>query len=481
MKDAAEPSPDPDVLDPMGPPLPRAGDPPILGPLPSAGGGAVDAEPSRYRRPARPAPAAGEARGAAADPFTGSMDVSLAPASLAASGRAIAEPLAALAAAFQANAEALRRSQEMQAELGRALQRADRSEVLLQSTGALNDTFKGLTNVQKSLAGRIDASEKAAREGRWFLPVLVLAALAVGGGALALVVQRMGALEQDVVGSGDIATRLDEAQRRGHEQGRADAAGAFDVERRALLDRVDRVEKDLAAAVAARDERDAAAKQAAADLLSAQAEVVTGRADALRARALEQEITRLRADAAVRDPEVERMRRELETERETTAALRKRVAELATGRVGPAPADGAPPPSSASAVPTPPPPSGLADPRDVERGRRMLNELLQTSSGGKTDYLQFGTIGGIDGERLLDVMATSYTAGGRVVNFVRARQARVYVDRATRRVEVVFDEGALELNGQSVPFPGGQFRKVVAEGDEASRWATSGLRFVAAK
>ncbi|MFO0933374.1 MAG: hypothetical protein U1E39_11770 [Planctomycetota bacterium] len=283
------------VLDPIGPPL-RRPNPPILGPVPSSprDDDAAD-DGGKYRRARRPAPPPGESRGVE-DPFAASNDVSLTPASTGGS-RAIAEPLAALAAAFQANAEALRRSQEMQAELGRALQRGDRSEVMVQTTGALNETFKGLTQVQRSLVSRIDASERTAKEGRWFLPILVLGAMAVLGGALFLVVRRMGELERDVVGTGDTATQLTVQFDKGVEAGRRDAAVAADAERATLLGRIERLDAELKAAIAARDERSAAAAQAAADLAAAQAEVLGARGEALRSRALEAELTRLRGEA----------------------------------------------------------------------------------------------------------------------------------------------------------------------------------------
>ncbi len=459
------------LLDPIGPPL-RRPNPPILGPVPATprDDGAAD-EGGKYRRARRPAPPPGESRGVE-DPFAASNDVSLTPASTG-SSRAIAEPLAALAAAFQANAEALRRSQEMQAELGRALQRGDRSEVMVQTTGALNETFKGLTQVQRSLVTRIDASERSAKEGRWFLPILVLGAMAVLGAALFLVVRRMGELERDVVGTGDTATQLTAQFDKGVEAGRRDAGVAADAERTTLLGRIERLEADLKAAIVARDERAAAAKQATEDLASAQAEVLGARGEALRSRALEAELTRLRGEAALRDPDLERLKRELADEKVTTAGLRKKLGEVATGRVAPAaePAAGDP-----SAVPEPAAPG--ADKRDVDRARRMMNELLQGTSAAGGDYVQLAKVGGASAERLTDVMATTYASNGRVLSFIKARSARVVVDRVNRRVELVFDDGSLEMGGQSVPFPEGTFRKVVAEGDAITRWISSGLLFV---
>lgn len=468
------------LLDPLGGPLEPIAPgsvPPILGPLPGAATaedrtGPEDAGPGgRYRRTAMPAatPAAGgESGGDALVPGEGGLAVAGGPA------RGLAEPLAALAAAFQANAAALLRSQEMQADLGRALQRADRSEVMVQTTGALNETFRGLTNVQRSLASRIEASERHAKEGRWFLPALVLAATALVGVALWLAVRRMGELEAHVVGNGDIATQLAEQLARGIETGRRDAGAAFEVERGALTEKLDRLDAERRAALAARDERAAAADQGQRDLASLSAEVSAARGEALRARALEAELTRLRSEAALRDPEVARLERELADERATSAGLRRRLAELATGRgtaERPSPEAGA---SPADERPVDRP----VERREVERARTAVNDLLRASAGTGVDYLQLGSVGGASSDRLHDVVATTYASSGRVLSFVKARTLRVVADRATRRVEFVFEEGSIEMNGQSVPFPGGTFRKIVAEGDAVGRWLGSGLLLV---
>jgi hypothetical protein len=119
--------------------------------------------------------------------------------------------------------------------------------------------------------------------------------------------------------------------------------------------------------------------------------------------------------------------------------------------------------------------------RDLGQARQILNSLLQESSAGRADYLQVGSIGGVDGDRLLDVVATSYSSQGRVLNFLKARQVRVVTDRVNRRIEMVFEDGSIELNGTSRGFPGGSLRKVVAEGDQLSNWASSGLVFASGR
>ena len=484
----------------------RGPDAPILGPLPKNGypapapyppaeGSASSSHPGsappstrrsgegdreeapRFRRPDRPVPAPGDTRGTGADdPFAPSSGSSLAMTG-GAGARAMAEPLAALAAAFQANAEALRRSQEMQADLGRALQRADRSEVLLQSTGALNDTFKGLTTVQKSLLQQIDASAKEAKSGRWFLPVLVLASMAVVGTGLYLVVHRMQEMERDVVGNGDVATNMRLSFERGLEQGAKDAAASSGPEVEGLTGRVQRLEADLKAAIAERDAKAAALASAQTDQTTLQGEVMQARSDAIRMKAVEEELNRMRAEAAVRDPDAERAKRDLVEERRTTADLRQKLAALGMGKMAAAAPEGdgaAPAPEPAST------PDPIAT-RGLDRARDHMNELLQAGGASRTDYLQFAKIGGAQTKGLTDVMVTRYGPTGRVINFIKARDLRIVADRLNRTVEFVFSEGSIDTNGSSIPFPGGTFTKVVAEGDLVSRWTTSGLTFVTAK
>ena len=69
-----------------------------------------------------------------------------------------------LVQAFRLNAEALHRLEALQGELARAVQRSDRSELVLQSTQALNETFRGLATIQRSLLERLEAPVAAKRD-----------------------------------------------------------------------------------------------------------------------------------------------------------------------------------------------------------------------------------------------------------------------------------------------------------------------------
>ena len=452
-----------------------------------------------FRRPDRPAPAAGEPRplyganGGANGGADGGIDgaagaeipegTAMAPFGQV-PARAIAEPLAALAAAFQANAEALRRSQEMQAQLGQALQRADRSEALLQSTGALNETFRGLTQVQRSLAQRIDSSERESSQGRWFLPVIVLASLAVVGLGLWLVLRYVNQWREDALGTVDVGTQLASQYQQGVEQGKKEAQAALEAERKASEDRVRRLEDDVRRLEGERDAARVAQRDAQASQQALEAEVSATRVDVLKAKAIEDEANRLRAEAAVRDPEIDRARRELAEERKTTASLRQRLADVGLGRTptpdNPAP-EPPPDPASVAAAAAAPDPTLSRDRHQIDLVRQKLNDLLQAGAATRPDYLQAIKIGGLGAQRMTDVVFGRYAPGGRLLNSIRAKDARILMDRIRRTVEIAFAEGGLEYSGNTVPFPGGTFSAVVAEGDAVSGWKDSGPTLVTTK
>jgi hypothetical protein len=403
--------------------------------------------------------------------------------------RALAEPLAALAAAFAANAEVLRRTQETTADLGKALQRADRSEALVQSTGALNETFRGLTQVQRSLAQRIDATEKAASSGRWFLPLVVLAAVVVVAVGLGIVIQYVDRWRDEAAIPQDVATQLAEQYGKGLEQGRAEVRSslqpALDDERARGAERVRRLEDDLRAAQGERDARKADLDKATAGLEAMRLEVAATRVDALKAKAFEDEVARLRAEASLKDPTIERLQRELAEEKATNASLRQKVADVGLGRVPAPPPEGETPtppdPAAAAAAAAAPDATLSYDKRNRDLVRERLNALLQSSAGSRADYLQLVRVGAVGTQRIVDVMAVRYAPGGRLQSTIRAKELKILADRLRRTVEFQFAEGTLDVGGSSVPLPGGTLSIVVAEGDAVPSWTGSGLTVVGSK
>jgi hypothetical protein len=94
----------------------------------------------------------------------------------------VAAPLAALAEAMRANAEALRRMDASQRKMAESIERSDKAQQVVASTKALNETFRGLSEIQRGL---LDAVVRT-RAGAARSPGLVF--LAVGGVAAVLAV-----------------------------------------------------------------------------------------------------------------------------------------------------------------------------------------------------------------------------------------------------------------------------------------------------
>jgi hypothetical protein len=213
---------------------------------------------------------------------------------------------------------------------------------------------------------------------------------------------------------------------------------------------------------------------------------VTGaRVDALKLRALEDEAERLRREAAAKDPELDRLRRELAEERKETAALRRQLGDAALLRtVGKDAASAAPSEVAAGEAPPPGPaddPSVNRDRRTIDRLRGRVNDLLEAGAGSRPDRLQLLSAAGVSPNRVVDVRVGRYATSGRLVNAIVAKEMRVVVDHLRRVVELQFTDGHLERGDSKTPFAGGTYSTVVAEGDQVSAWASSGLTFVTAK
>ncbi len=446
------------------PPTPGTGGVPAAAPEPAPGAGAPSVLPR------------GNGNGATAGPEPTAS--ALVPGALAPGARALSEPLAALAAAFQANAEALRRSQEVQADLHRALERADRSEMVIQTTGALNETFRGLTTVQKSLAQRVEASERESLTGRMFLPVLVIVAVALMGGVLWVVLQYVDSWRAQTVGTSDVATRLSEQFDKGIAQGRKDEEAAASARIAAADERSAAIEKSLAAAQSERDAKALALSAAVGELQSLRGELASSRTDALKVRALEDEVDRLRRAAATGGPDVERLKEELAAAKSEGESLRSKLANayVARGAGSDAAADPATPSAAADADP-----AAGKDRRAADRARARVNDLLTLGRAGRPDYLQVLSVGAVGKDRLLDVNVGRYNPAGRLVNAIRAKELTIAVDSVRRVVEFQFADGTVDRGDAKTPFSGGRYSTVVADGDDVAAWSATGYGFVTTK
>ncbi|MCB9833298.1 MAG: hypothetical protein H6807_12570 [Planctomycetes bacterium] len=96
---------------------------------------------------------------------------------------AISGPLSDLAKAFAMQAEVLRGIHDTQHELQQAIKDDKKSEMMINSTQALNDTFRGVKGVQQRLLDELEQRGKRARGGRvaTVLVALLVVVVAVAG------------------------------------------------------------------------------------------------------------------------------------------------------------------------------------------------------------------------------------------------------------------------------------------------------------
>ncbi|MGE0190779.1 MAG: hypothetical protein AB7T63_01945 [Planctomycetota bacterium] len=238
-----------------------------------------------------------------------------------------------LVQAFRLNAEALHRLEALQGELARAVQRSDRSELVLQSTQALNETFRGLATIQRSLLERLEAAPAAKRSRLVPLAVLGLLLVLVGGiVALTEAIRRNG--EVGRINTTEIAREVRSSFEAGHAEGRA--ARERDIER--LEAEADVARKRSQEAGALLDEKldELALAQRARRVLEGENEdlaqrVARGQEAAVARELLAREVERLERERMAHDTVVQRLEKEISELRNTTLDLRTRLGDRALG------------------------------------------------------------------------------------------------------------------------------------------------------
>ncbi len=236
-----------------------------------------------------------------------------------------------LVQAFRLNAEALHRLEALQADLARTVQRNDRGELMLQSTQALNDTFRNLASIQRALLERLDAPRRRSR----LVPLGVLGLLFVlVGGVVALVeaIRRNGELGR--IDANEIAREVRGSFLAGHEEGRA-ARAADLVRMEADLDSArERAQKtaellDRKLDEMAELERARRVLESDNALLSERA--LRGAEAAVAKELLAQELERLDRQRLAHDTVVARLEQEIASLRATNVGLRQRIGDAAIG------------------------------------------------------------------------------------------------------------------------------------------------------
>lgn len=418
-----------------------------------------------------------------------------------------------LARAFHANAEALRGLGALQAQLLEALQRNDRSELVLASTQGLNESFRHLTLIQRELLGRLErGGEQVQRAGR-AVPLLLLGLVAV----VVLATYVLVDLGQQFIDRNDPRGLTDHAVARMQEvrdeatrttsadleRSRAEVAAA--EERRQALER----QLDQERLEHAQAQRDLGAREA--ELEGLRRQFGAAQNQALTIPSLESEIKDLTLKVASGEPRLKQLEQDLDEARRENGRLRRRIAGSALGMpdeevasAPPAvPAPRAPEPArappSAPAAPEGPAPSavpppedaaapraeaegGVTDPRVLADVRTRLNQLLEAAGNRRADYWQVMRVDALGRDRLQGVILTRYASDGRVLERIEAREAQVWVERDQRRVVIDVRQGERVVAGQRTALPEGKVQTVVAEGEAITQiFAASGLRLIGSR
>jgi hypothetical protein len=386
-------------------------------------------------------------------------------ARVAAEQRAAYAPLRDLADALKANAAALESVQATQERIARAVDRSDRSDAVVQSTQALNETFRGVRAAQEALVGRLDREERRPLRAAALAAGLVLVA---GGLAAWLFLGRDDALER----------RLDALREEFGPAATAAREASFRAAEKELQDRL--------AALASKEGLTAAERAAAAaetERLRGSLEALKRENDALEGRReellrLQREYAALEGRARAAEDERDGLRRaEAEARRalaekdEKIRLLEARPAVAATpasappASPAPSPSDPVPAPQPAATGPAPPaspaspalPAGSVTDPAQVARLVETLNPLLDL---GRTrgDLYRVISARGVDGDRLLDPRIELRNRDGKLLRSFEATEVRFVLVPSTATLEIRMKSGAIVFPGRGrSPFPSGSF------------------------
>ena len=416
------------------------------------------------------------------------------------------EALRDLAIAFRTNAEAIQGVKDLQAELVRAVKRQDRSEMVLQSTQALNETFRNLTQVQRELVKRLEDAPRPTSGaggvggGGRLVPLMLIALLVVFLGGIYIVILAMEQVRSHQQDPALVARQAAESALAGMRQGieDRDSVHLSEIERLqeqaeslrqrelALLERIEKDGADTADLAVQVRTLEAEKEAFAAQVLSAQNEI-------LAKRAIEQELNATAGRMAVLEPRVEELTRTLEAERAENDHLRKRLASIGYGLPDP---DGPTPEElEAEREETPRPEPAPEDPIDVPttsgvqridrdptllaKVQERMNQMLETSVRPGQAMWQITRITGVSPDRLIGVTAMRYQKGtGKLIEQLAADELEIWVDRNARTTEFKFVDGTVSSPAGTKRFPGGVLLQRVAGGEMTRLWSQSGLLFV---
>ncbi len=382
----------------------------------------------------------------------------------------LAAPINDLARAFAMQAEMLKVLHENQSKIMETMADDGRSEMMLNSTKALNDTFRGVKEVQEGLIDRLGHADGRGGPGAWVVG-LMLSVFVFGGGAAFYWAISSGLL---VLGDSEATTeklaRLEEAeedrtaeQLAGLSQAQAEQA-SLAAERQ---QRISELEESLRVSAAQLE------NQAENNLLRERQSV---------------ELKKLQAEAAAADARYNAVRSENKRlSEEAMARLRASFVRPTRGVAQPT-AQPIPTPTAVNQTPLEASDSTpasvkvpVAESPDTSRVMATLNRLLLKN---RSDHsYRFEAIGSVKSDHLVDVVLVETSGGGDVVKRVEASSLRMQLSGVGGILELQFLSGNVRHGKRSggltqpAPFYKGKYRVMVYTLNSVD-WKNSRLSFV---
>jgi hypothetical protein len=372
----------------------------------------------------------------------------------AATSAVLAKPLGELAKAFAVQSELLKTVQESQARLQHAIDNDKRSEVVVNSTNALNETFRGVRTVQQGLIERLERQDRAGKAGR----VATIAGVLLAGAGAALGVwwimgqkeesvdrleDRLTSIEGSVLPEqkkiiDDVLAQKDELQSRVDAQS-GDAGLLRSALERANLEK-ERVEAERLRLVSENAELRARAEKGETQSAAFEARIADldeqVRSSLTKLDAARGEIDRLNDQVIARLRAGDRLAADVET-----AGKSMPIIGETTVAAPAAPPESAPGASGGHAAQPAPTPGGEA------QAQKLLNRLLEDQRSNHVYRIE--SIGAVRDGRLEDVVLSESVPGKGVIKSVKARRLAVAVSPQGDIVDLNFEEGTVQQTGQS--------------------------------
>lgn len=411
---------------------------------------------------------------------------------LGAPAAASQEALRELALALRTSVETMHGVRDLQAELVKSLGRQDRSELVLQSTQALNDTFRNLSTIQRELVSRLEAAPRSS--GGRLVPLLLLGLLVVFLGGLYVVLDVLEELRAGRPDTALIASQASERTLQAFREGKTEGGDEAELALARLQDQLEQMtERERALrtrlddATDGRGELEAEIRGLEVERDGLAAQIRAAQNEVVARRAVEEELRAANGQLAVMEPRMLELEATIREEKIENARLRERLGAIGLGRPDPGALDDAgatqPAASPDEASERPPP---QVPRRDVQRDavlldkiRNRLNQMLDQSAQGRQELWQITRIDGVHADGLEGVIALRYDrASGRLVEQLQARDLDLWVDRNTRAVQLEFRNGRSATAAGAKPFANGVFRQTVASGEMTRLWSQSGMTFL---